>query len=221
MTGDKDYRNTEYCPVLDNVEAKKQALEEEIRRDHPQIKIIYNKVRDRADRYHGKFAKIYNDKCGYCGVKWGLLPTESYEVDHFINETSFPRTITGRAEAGRMTNLVWSCISCNRGKREITIRPPYDALLNVDNGNIAAVFERDEDFNIRVRDTYREDEFIQLFYHKLRLGYEARRLDYLLLQLEGSYINEKDETRKSKLGESLSLLLKKRNRMTVTGGRVS
>lgn len=49
------------------------------------------------------------------------------------------------------------------------------------------------------------------------LGYETRRLDYLGLQLEGKYQSEKDEKRKIKLGESLSILLKKRNRMTVTG----
>lgn len=38
------------------------------------------------------------------------------------------------------------------------------------------------------------------------------------LQLEGKYQAEKDEKRKRKLGESLSILLKKRNRMVVTGG---
>ena len=42
-------------------------------------------------------------------------------------------------------------------------------------------------------------------------------MDYLGLQLEGKYQSEKDEKRKIKLGESLSILLKKRNRMTVTG----
>lgn len=147
----------------------------------------------------------------------GLLPVESFEVDHFINEASFPNTTEGRAEAGRMINLVWSCISCNRGKSGITIKPPYDELLNVDNGNIAGVFRRDKDYYIRICDTYQDDKFIQQFYDSLHLGYETRRLDYLGLQLEGKYQSEKDEKRKIKLGESLSILLKKRNRMTVTG----
>ena len=59
--------------------------------------------------------------------------------------------------------------------------------------------------------------WIVCFYDSLHLGYETRRLDYLGLQLEGKYQSEKDEKRKIKLGESLSILLKKRNRMTVTG----
>ena len=218
MAGDEDYRNTRYCPALYNVEEQKQALEEEIKAASPRTKVIYHKVRNRKSVYHKKFAEIYNNKCAYCGAMWGLLPVESFEVEHFVNEASFPDTTEGRAEAGKMKNLVGSCISCNRGKREITIIPPYDVLLNVDNGNIADVFKRDSDYYIRISDTYQEDEFIQQFYKELRLGYEARRLDYLGCELEGRYKAEKDEVRKRKLGESLSILLKKRNRMTVAGG---
>lgn len=217
MARDKDYRNTVYCPVLDNVEKKKQNLENEIKSESPRTKIIYNKVHDRNSIYHKKFARIYNDKCAYCGAMWGLLPVESFEVDHFLNEASFPNTTEGREAAGRMINLAWSCISCNRGKRGITIKSPYDKLLNVDNGNIVDVFERDKDYYIRINDTYQDDEFIQQFYEELHLGYETRRLDYLGLQLEGKYQAEKDVERKRKLGESLSILLKKRNRMAVTG----
>ena len=161
---------------------------------------------------------MYNNKCAYCGALWGLLPVESFEVDHFLNEASFPDTTEGRVEAGRMINLVWSCISCNRGKREITIKPPYDDLLNVDNGNIAMVFRRDREFYIRICNTYQNDKFIQQFYKSLHLGYETRRLDYLGLQLEGKYQAEKDEKRKNKLGECLSILMKERNRMVVTDG---
>lgn len=217
MTRDKDYRNTEYCPVLNNVEEQKHTLEEEIKSKSPRTKIIYNKVYSRESEYYEKFAEIYNNKCAYCGAMCGLLPVESFEVDHFLNEASFPDTTEGRAEAGGMINLIWSCISCNRGKCGITIKPPYDKLLNVDNGNIAKVFKRDKHYYIHISDTYQDDEFIKQFYKALRLGYETRRLDYLCLQIEGKYKTEKDEEYKRKLGESLSLLLKKRNRMTVTG----
>lgn len=163
-------------------------------------------------------AAASHPKCAYCGAMWGLLPVESFEVDHFFNEASFPDTTAGRTEAGRMINLAWACISCNRGKRGITIKPPYDDLLNVDNGNIATVFKRDEDYYIQICDTYQDDEFVQQFYDALHLGYETRRLDYLGLQIEGKYQVEKDEECKRKLGETLSILLKKRNRMAVTGG---
>lgn len=216
MARDKDYRNTIYCPVLDNVEKQKNALEKEIKSAFPRTKIIYNKVNTRNSVYHKKFAEIYNYKCAYCGAMWGLLPVESFEIDHFLNEASFPDTTEGRAEAGMMVNLVWSCISCNRGKCEITVKPPYDDLLNVDNGNIATVFKRDNNFYIQICDTYQYDQFLQEFYDALHLGYETRRLDYLALQLEGRYKAERDVERKRKLGESLSILLKKRNRMAVT-----
>ncbi|MDE6873003.1 MAG: hypothetical protein K2P87_00885, partial [Lachnospiraceae bacterium] len=140
--------------------------------------------------------------------------------DHFINEDSFHDTTKGREEAGRMENLVWSCISCNRGKSGFLIKPPYDERLNVDNGNIADVFVRDKDYYIRISDTYQGDEFIQQFYEKLHLGYEARRLDYLCLQLDGKYKVETDEKRRQKLGECLAKLMKQRNCMTAAGGKL-
>lgn len=214
MSEDKDYRNTKYCPILNHVEEKKQILEKEIKAEFPRMKIIYNKVRDRKNIYHKKFAEIYNDKCAYCGAMWGLLPVESFEVDHFLNKDSFPDTTEGRSDAGKMMNLIWSCITCNRGKRAIMIKPPYDMLLNVDCGNIASVFTRDKNYYIQICDTYQKDEFIRKFYDELHLGYETRRLDYLGLQLRGMYQLEKNKERKRKLGESLYILLKKRNRMT-------
>jgi 5-methylcytosine-specific restriction endonuclease McrA len=207
----KDYRNTKYCPVLEQVGRKKRLLEEKIKKDSPKTTILYNKVRLRQGIYHKEFAKIYNEKCAYCGCMWGILPTESFEVDHFVNEAAYPNTKEGRAEAGRMENLVWSCFTCNRGKHDMLIEPPYDMILNVDNGNIAKVFVRDEDYSIKIEDTYKNDKFVLSFYKALHLEYEARRLDYLALKLQGKYKNEADPARKQKLGEALYLLIEKRN----------
>lgn len=216
----EDYRNTAYCPILENVEEKKQVLEEQIKLESPRTKIIYNKIRDRKGKYHREFAEIYNNKCAYCGAKWDILPVECFEVDHFINEASFPDTTEGRIEAGGVKNLVWSCISCNRGKTGIEIKSPYDELLNVDNGKIADVFWRDDDYYIRIRDTYQGDEFIQKFYESTHLGYETRRLDFLLLQLDGKCQHEENEKYRSILNEQFKILLKKRNRMIVTDEEV-
>lgn len=213
----KDYRNTKYCPILEQVDGKKRLLEEKIRKDSPKTTIIYNKVRPRQGTYHKEFAKIYNKKCAYCGCLWGSLPTEFFEVDHFIHETAYPDTKEGRAEAGRIANLVWSCYNCNRGKGGLMIVPPYDKILNVDNGNIANVFVRDEDYSIKIADTYKNDKFVLSFYKALHLEYEARRLDYLALNLRGKYQKETDPARKQKLGEALSLLMEKRN--TLVEGR--
>ena len=41
MAKDSDYRNTVYCPVLDNVEKQKEALEKQIKTEAPRTKIIY------------------------------------------------------------------------------------------------------------------------------------------------------------------------------------
>lgn len=187
----KDYRNTEYCPVLDNVIEKKKVLEEKIKTEHPKLKIIYNKVHERNSMYYMEFAGIYNNKCAYCGVMKGFLPVEYFEIDHFLNEASFNNTTTGREEAGRIDNLVLSCVPCNRGKRSIIINRHYKNLLNVDNGNITRVFKRDPDFYIQICDTYKEDTFIKQFYKSLHLGNETKRLDYLLLRLEGMYKKKK------------------------------
>lgn len=47
-----DYRNTEYCPMLENVGDKKKALEEKIRSAHPRQKIMYNKVHNRNTTFN-------------------------------------------------------------------------------------------------------------------------------------------------------------------------
>ena len=62
MTRDKDYRNTEYCPVMDRVEEQKKTLEKEIRSEYSRTKIVYNKVSNRNSVYHKKFAQIYLSK---------------------------------------------------------------------------------------------------------------------------------------------------------------
>ena len=81
-----------------------------------------------------------NKKCAYCGAKCELLPLEYFEVDHFIMESSFSDTTEGRAEAGDIKNLVWACIACNRGKRDLYIDGIYQKILNVDDNSIASVF---------------------------------------------------------------------------------
>ena len=211
MQEEKDYRNTEYCPKLKNVSRKKKILEAEIKDAHPKSKIMYRKVSDRKDRYIDKFAKIYNGKCAYCGVIRSYLPAEFFEIDHFINEKSFPDTTEGKIKAGRVENLVWSCMPCNRGKNALYIEKPYDKLLNPDNGNIAKIFIRDSEYYIRIREAYQQDMFIRKFYEMLHLEYETKRLDYLLLQIQRAIERTNDDNKRKQLMEEFYFLLKKRN----------
>lgn len=221
MSNTNDYRNTEYCPQKDRIQQKKIVLEQMIKDESPYTKIMYNKIRNREDKYHKLFARIYNGKCGYCGCAWPLLPTESFEIDHFINEASYPKTLAGRIEAGKTSNLVWACVSCNRGKSGLTISGKYEEILHPDLDEIASVFERDNQYYIQISEKYKDDVFINKFYEELRLGYEVRRLDYLLLELNGKMQREEDQTKKEKLGYALSVLLKKRNETTIYQERVS
>ena len=112
-----DYRNTEYCPALENVENKKKALEEKIKLAHPRQKIMYNKIHNRSSIFNKEFCSIYNYKCAYCGVSMDILPVTLFEVDHFVAESLFD----DKEKAGKVKNLVLSCYQCNRNKKEFEI----------------------------------------------------------------------------------------------------
>lgn len=206
-----DYRNTKYCEELIDVEKKKKMLEKKIGQEHPRTKIFYEQINKRECDYWKEFGKIYNSKCAYCGVPVWLLSPDCFEIDHFICKTSFPDTEEGKIKAGKIENLVFACTSCNRSKSNLRIKSEYCQKLNTDNGNIAKVFERGEDYSIRIRPEYMEDEFVNRFYNKLRLGYQRRRLDYLLLAMDKMEEKEEDEKKKMALGYAVKKLLKIRN----------
>lgn len=208
----KDYRNTEYCCELKEVEKQKHLLEDEIMSKYPRTQSIYNKVLKKGSHYNEKFARIYNCKCSYCGALLGLFSSDEFEVDHFINKASF----SNRLESDKISNLVWSCKSCNRRKGNFLIKERYVDILNVDNGNIAKVFVRDNENNIRISEQYQNDEIIEKFYKKLCLGHERRRLDYLCLEIYRKIDVEQDENVKNNLSNSLNKLICKRNLMSTT-----
>ena len=209
-----DYRNTEYCPAYENIGKKKQDLKRKILVASPKTHNFYNKISPRKDPYHKSFAEIYNCKCAYCGAKWGELPTSFFEIDHFIQKSAYPDTTEGRAAAGQIENLIWSCYECNRGKSDLLITAPYDTVLNPDDGSITNIFCRGEDYTIRIRDKYQSDSFIRAFYKALGLDRESKRLDYLILKLKGKIERETDAQRKLKLYEALNILQENRNTYT-------
>ena len=202
-----DYRNTKYCPTLENVIEKKQELEREIIDKHPRQKIMYNKVHDRKSEFNSKFAKIYNYKCAYCGVSMKALPKLLFEVDHYIAESSYE----DKELAGKVENLVYACYQCNRKKKDLVISDSYVKRLCTDDGSIAAVFSRDEDYYIRIMEDYKRDEFINEFYKKMQLDHQSRRLDYLLMNMRESYDRITDANEKAELADAIFLLQDKRN----------
>lgn len=184
LISDNDYRNTVGCPVLTNVDEKKDKLERKIQYEHKRAKIMYNFVRDRRYDYFDIFAKIYNKKCAYCGISVGIENIRLFEVDHFVCESSFSSDLAGKSEAGKVSNLVFSCYSCNRWKKNLYLNDELQKKLNPDDNSISQIFVRDDDFYITIRKEYIKETDINDFYQKLFLGSEFRRLDYLLLEME-------------------------------------
>ncbi|CAM3905501.1 HNH endonuclease [Cohnella lubricantis] len=202
-----DYRNTEYCPELEQVESKKKALNNEILKNHPGVRIIYNRVKNNNDLYKRKFMEIYNFKCSYCGNSIINISSTLFEIDHFICESSFK----SNEIAGKMENLVLACYDCNRSKGKFLIKQEYVNILNPDLDNIKNVFIRDDSYNIQIANEYKADEYISKFYTKLKLGYQSRRLDYLLMKMDGLCKKYNAMPQTAKLFEILRRLQQKRN----------
>lgn len=203
-----DYRNTEYCPILENVADKKKTLEKKITIAHPRQKIMYNKVRKRNTAFNKEFCDIYNCKCAYCGVSMDILPAMLFEVDHFVAETLFD----DKVEAGKIDNLVLACYQCNRNKKEFEMGEEYIEKLNTDAGQIANVFFRDNDYYIRISDAYIDDKTINRFYNQLQLMHQTRRLDYLLISMQGLHKKIEGTVQGGKLAEAILILQRKRNK---------
>ncbi|KAF5052922.1 MAG: HNH endonuclease [Sedimentibacter saalensis] len=202
-----DYRNTEYCPILTEISSKKSALKKKICEEHPRIRILYNQVKNKDSCYKSQFMQIYNHKCSYCGNSIENIGTVLFEVDHYICESSF----VSKEEAGKIENLVLACYDCNRSKSDYLIKDEYIETLNPDFEKIKDVFCRDELYYINISDEYKEDQFIIDFHNKLKLGYQTRRLDYLLMNIRGLCEKLDGNPKVEKLNVALRKLQKKRN----------
>ena len=204
-----DYRNTIYCTVLENVDEKKKALKEKIQEEHPRVKIIYNQVKDRKGDYKSPFMEIYNYKCGYCGNSILNIGANLLEVDHYICESSF----ASKEEAGKIENLVLACYDCNRSKLDLTMADEYIDMLNPDCDKIRNVFNRDDLYYIKISEEFEEDAFVKRFHEQLKLGYQTKRLDFLLMSIRG-LCNELEGN--PKLGELNSILIKLQEKRNIT-----
>ncbi|MDQ0149643.1 HNH endonuclease [Eubacterium multiforme] len=202
-----DYRNTIYCPKLKDVVVKKSCLDNRIKKEHPRVKIIYNKVRENKGNYKREFMNIYNYKCSYCGNSINNLDYNLFEVDHYICESSF----NSMELAGKLDDLVLACYDCNRNKKGLVIKNKYKELLNPDLEKIKEVFFRDENYYINITEGYIKDDFINVFYKQLKLGYQTRRLDFLLMNLRGLCKEISGHAESEKIKEILIKLEEKRN----------
>lgn len=207
----EDYRNTDYCQKLKQVEKQKASLEAQIHSEHSHVKIMYNQVHNKDGPYFSSFSKIYNGKCAYCGASIRFTDIRLFEVDHYICESAFGKDTNGKATAGKLNNLVFACFTCNRGKGDFLIKDGYREMLNPDDSSLTKIFYRDEDYYIKIRDEFKSDTFIKEFYDKLNLGFQTRRLDYLLLEMQGLLSKLSSSTLRDKLESGIAKLMEKKN----------
>lgn len=208
-----DFRNTEYCPILENVGIKKKKVAEQIKQDHKRARDMHAYICKNSGRYKAKFMEAYNNKCAYCGVSIRILPKSMFEIDHFIYEKA--SVFNGsKAAAGYIENLVLACQSCNQQKSSFIIEDTDRRYLYPDTDGIKKTFKRDDQYYIKISDECKENDVVKDFYKQLNLGGEIHRLDYLLMNMIGmnSKIVDKPEA-SQKIGQAIEMLRTKRNIM--------
>lgn len=201
----EDYRNTTYCKKLKEISKKKESLKNKMRNDnHTRTENFYDLVRS---EYKGDYLNIYNYKCAYCGASIFTLDYDLFEIDHYKNEASY----SNRSEAGTLENLVLACRTCNRSKGSLTIEEDYLEKLQPDKKEIKKIFYRTDSYEIKIKPEYEGDSEILKFYKKLKLDYEFRKLDFLLLNLEGMYKTLEEGDFKNKIGDIKGKIRNKRS----------
>lgn len=210
-----DYRRVDEKTFCDDVENKKVKLLQKLGK---RIKVHYDHIKNRDSLANTEFLSIYGFSCVYCGIGELFINRTDLEVDHFVCESAFKQTVNGkeiidRKSAGNINNLVASCSLCNRRKSNLIISSDTANLINIDKNLIANVFERDKkSFKILIKDEYKNNLGIVELYHKLNLGSDLKRLEYMGLKLD--YIiknNNLDDENLSKLREILIILIKRHN----------
>lgn len=207
-----DYRNTKYCPELNDTENKKNSIVKLIKSTHPRAIDMHKYVCNNNEEYKNEFIKAYNGKCSYCGVSIDLIPKGSFEIDHYIYEKS-PK-FSSKKEAGQIKNLVLACRDCNHKKGSFLISEEiYDALYP-DGEGIKNTFYRNEMYYIYISDALKENQSINDFYIQLQLGGEIHRLDFLLMSMIGLRNRHAyNENLYVRVGKIIDMLRLKRNLM--------
>jgi 5-methylcytosine-specific restriction endonuclease McrA len=207
-----DYRNTKYCPELNDVKENKQAVVKAVKIDHPRAVDMHTYISPNDGKYKSLFMKVYNCKCAYCGVSIDLVPKGLFEVDHFLYKES--SRFKSKKYAGNIDNLVLSCHDCNHRKSSFNIADTDYNSLYPDGEEIKNTFCRDEKYYIKMSAEAEKNDNIKSFYEQLKLGGEVHRLDYLLMNLIGFQREHEDNSELYiAVGKTIDILRQKRNMM--------
>ncbi|EUB24415.1 HNH endonuclease domain protein [Streptococcus sp. AS20] len=202
-----DYRKTRYEQnYLSTIKAQKYLLIKDILSNHPKVTNFYNWVKDK-EKYKNQFMKVYNNKCGYCGISIEIISKTLFEVDHFIYKKSKRFENKSHRCPNKMSNLILACHDCNRKKSSFEVIREIEYVLHSDYNKVKSVFQRDpSDFSIKLGDlssySSSQQEQIKCFYNKVELGSYVHQLDYLLMSMRGL----RREIEKKYGGESIQYL---------------
>ena len=86
--------------------------------------------------------------------------------------------------------------------------------MNTDKGEIAKIFYRDDNYYIRIQDDYIEDKTINEFYDQLQLEHQTRRLDYLLINMQGLHKKLEGTVQGGRLAEAIVTMQRIRNKFS-------
>lgn len=203
-----DYRCSKYCTSFDGVLVKRDQFRDDFVMKHSRCKHHYNLISQKDSNEKKDFITLFGEKCVYCGTSLSIINIDMFEIDHFIPRESFQKKDYIKADC--IDNLVPACQVCNRKKSDFLYNTDNN-IINVENG-INRVFYRDDDFYIRIVDAYKSDNKIYKFYTDMCFDSQSRRLDYLLMNIEGLLHTSKKY--KNELANIYNLLLKKRNELS-------
>ncbi|WP_315523855.1 HNH endonuclease [Fusobacterium massiliense] len=208
-----DYRRSKYCVPFKNITFNKNEFLKKLKLEFPRLKNVYLKIRENDNNYKIEFMKVYNCRCSYCGVSLDILNIRMFEIDHYIYRKA--NKFKNNNNANKIENLVLACQFCNRKKSDFLIPDSEYSLLYPDNEEIKKIFYRDEEYYIKIKNEYLQNEIIKKFYKQLEMAAEVRRLDFLLISLLNFKKKYRDKLENlhilNELSDIIEKLKKKRN----------
>ena len=163
---------------------------------------VYNIINNKSNHEYTGFETIYSNRCAYCGKIMFYALEEGAEIDHFDpNKKAIENTLTKKDQ---LLNLIYSCKSCNQGKKYILKNNATvgELLIKMNpDTNIRNVFYRDEHFGIQIEDNYKNDELVTTFYKKLKFNNIIVKFDYMIIILDYIILhsNNQEKIKKYKL----------------------
>ncbi|SDG26826.1 HNH endonuclease [Fontibacillus panacisegetis] len=209
----QDYRNTSFNDNDFLLGEKKIKFMEDFKLDHPQVKNIYNTIKNRDNKFNAQFRSIYYEKCAYCGVNTQVIDSSRFEVDHVVPASVLKLGLGYSDEfINGIDNLVNSCHMCNRGKSNFLCEEESLNLLHPDNNNLPQIFWRSDDYSIEINEVYIDNLVIKEFYDKLKLHNQLRRIDYLLMEMKDFCEKHEGEQIIDKIQKLITRIESKRRR---------